>query len=99
MTLSDLIESNTGGHDDKSKIKNKMGYLTNAIKKNQRSLEWRQSDELKSMCNLESIVDEKLKADAQAEYPNDALKQELYYNDYYLNYIGKEMRRIKQEFK
>lgn len=30
------------------------------------------------MHNLESIVDEKLKADAKAEYLNDELKQELY---------------------
>ncbi len=26
------------------------------------------------------------------------ITKELYYNEYYLNYIGKEMHRIKQEF-
>lgn len=83
---------------DKNKIKNKMGYLTNAIKKNQKGIEWRSSDEYKKISKIETTVDKKLKSDAKELFPDDELMQELFCKERYLTYHGNELKDLRNEF-
>lgn len=83
---------------DKNKIKNKMGYLTNAIKKNQKGIEWRSSDEYKKISKIEITVDKKLKSDAKELFPDDELMQELFCKERYLTYHGNELKDLRNEF-
>jgi len=83
---------------ERSKITNRMGYLTNAIKRNQRTLEWKASDEFKQLQKVETIAGKRLKKDAQIYFPNDPVRQELYYDKYFFTYIGEETKKIRTEF-
>lgn len=93
-----LLQFRKLSKENKSKIENKLGYLTNAIKKNQRTIEWRNSAEFKDMQKIEQIVDVKLKEDAKYEFPDDEISQELFYKEFYMTYISEEMKRLKSSF-
>lgn len=83
---------------ERNKIKNRLGYLTNAIKKNQRSLEWRSSEEYEKMIKLDLQVDKKLKNDAASLFPDDELMQELFCKERYLAYHVAEMSNLRRQF-
>ena len=83
---------------DKKLIKNKLAYLTNAIKKNQRTIEWLSSEEYQELSKVNKTVDKVLTKEAKELFPDDEVKQTIYYNEYYLSTIGKEIKRIKSEF-
>ncbi len=83
---------------DKKRIKNKLGYLTNAIKNNQEAKEWLDSDEFKQLRNIHEIIDEKLRTNAEAIFPNHPVKQELFYKERYWDYYHEESRRIRKSF-
>ena len=80
-------------------IVNKIGYLTTSIKNSQRTIEWRNSKEFKEMKGIDDAVEKLLKAKAQDLYPNDELKQDLFYNQNYLNVFLEESQKIKQKFR
>jgi hypothetical protein len=80
-------------------IVNKIGYLTTSIKNSQRTIEWRNSKEFKEMKGIDDAVEKLLKAKAQELYPNDELKQDLFYNQNYLNVFLEESQKIKQMFR
>ncbi|MDY0277277.1 MAG: phage replisome organizer N-terminal domain-containing protein [Acholeplasma sp.] len=83
---------------DKGKIENKLGYLTNAIKKNQRSVEWSNSSELKDILKLSESIQVKLNKEAKSLFPSDEIKQQLYCKENYLTYHNSEMKRLRQSF-
>jgi predicted phage replisome organizer len=83
---------------DKSKINNKLGYLTNAIKKNQRSIEWSSSSELKELLKLNETIQTKLKKESIAMFPVDEVKQQLYCKEHYLARYNEEMMQLRQTF-
>jgi len=84
--------------EDKNKIKNKMAYLTNSIKRNQRSIEWLSSDEFKEISKLHLTVEKNLRKEAKDKFPDDVIRQEIYLNTFYLKTIGDERSRIQREF-
>lgn len=84
---------------DKITIKNKMAYLTNALKRNQRTIEWLSSDEYKEISQVHTTVEKTLKKEAKEMFPDDEVKQTIYFDEYYLRTIGNEINRIKARFK
>lgn len=84
---------------EKSKIENKIGYLTTSIKNNQRSLEWRNSTEFKELQGIDEAVAKLLKEKAKELYPEDDLKQDIFYNENYLQVFLDESNKIKQKFR
>lgn len=93
-----LLQYRKLSKSEKKKIKNKMAYLTNAIKVNQRRLEWRDSKEFIEMSNVHEKVEEDLRAEALELYPNDEVRQNIFVDEYYLSELGHEMRRIRRDF-
>lgn len=83
---------------DRNKIKNRLSYLTNAIKRNQRSIEWRSSTEYKEISKIDVRIDKELKKDAEEMFPFSSVKQELFYKEQYLFYYGQELRKLKDSF-
>jgi hypothetical protein len=83
----------------REKIKNKMGYLKNAIWNNQKALDWRYSAEFKEMKGVDDKIEKILKEKAQELYPNDELKQDLFYNENYLKVFIEETKKIKNKFR
>ena len=80
-------------------IVNKIGYLTTSIKNSQRTIECRNSKEFKEMKGIDDAVEKLLKAKAQELYPDDELKQDLFYNQNYLNVFLEEAQKIKNKFR
>jgi hypothetical protein len=83
---------------EKLKITNKLAYLTNAIKKNQRTKEWRSSEEFNSLQKIEETVETNLREEANELYPDDEVRQTSYINKYYLTELGKERKRLHDAF-
>jgi len=83
---------------DRNKIKNRLGYLTNAIKRNQRGIEWRSSPEYAKISKIESVVDKQLKEDANELFPNNEIMQQLFCKEQFLSYYGHEMKRLREAF-
>ncbi len=93
-----LFQYKKMSNKDKQTIKNKMAYLTNAIKKNQRSIEWLSSEEFKVISKLHLTVEKNLRKEAKDKFPGDEVRQEIYFNTFFLKSIGKERNRIRKEF-
>jgi len=93
-----LFQYRKMSNNDKNKIKNKIGYFTNALKKNQKTLEWLLSEEYQELSKVNRTVDKLLTKEAKELFPDDEIKQTIYYNEYYLLTISKEVKRIKSEF-
>jgi hypothetical protein len=51
------------------------------------------------MKGIDDAVEKLLKAKAQELYPNDELKQDLFYNQNYLNVFLEEAQKIKNKFR
>ena len=50
------------------------------------------------MSKVNRTVDKLLTKEAKELFPDDEIKQTIYYNEYYLLTISKEVKRIKSEF-
>lgn len=93
-----LLQFRKKSKKERAKIKNRMGYFTNALKTNKRTLEWRDSTEFEEMKTIHETVAKILKEEASRIFPNDEMRQNCYVDEFYLSKLGAEMRRIRRDF-